>query len=131
MEKELYEHPVVIERTLRSMLEVADERVALQGLSLDLALPPRVTVSACGSAYYAGLVGRWWLEQLARVPTDCEVASEFRYRASPMPVGGLGLLVSQSGETADTLSALRCMHETGQKGTISCQRSRKQHGAPV
>ena len=114
MEKELYEHPVVIERTLRTMLDERGERVELPGVPLDLGLPPRVTVSGCGSAYYAGLVGRWWLEQIARVPTDCDVASEFRYRDPPMSNGGLGLLVSQSGETADTLSALRCLRASGQ-----------------
>ena len=97
------------------MLDTSGERVALPGLTLDLARPSRVTVTACGSAYYAGLVGRWWLERLAGVPTDADVASEFRYRAPPLPPGGLGLLVSQSGETADTLSALRYMHDRGQQ----------------
>ena len=72
-------------------------------------------MSACGSAFYAGLVGRWWFEAIARIPTDGDVASEFRYRTPPMPKGGLGLLVSQSGETADTLAALRYMREQGQQ----------------
>ncbi len=71
-------------------------------------------MSACGSAFYAGLVGRWWFEAMARIPTDGDVASEFRYRTPPLPKGGLGLLVSQSGETADTLAALRYMREQGQ-----------------
>jgi glucosamine--fructose-6-phosphate aminotransferase (isomerizing) len=75
---------------------------------------PRVTISACGSAYYAALVGRVWLEAIARLPTDADVASEFRYRAPPLPPEGLGLLVSQSGETADTLAALRYMQDEGQ-----------------
>jgi glucosamine--fructose-6-phosphate aminotransferase (isomerizing) len=83
-------------------------------LRFDLAAVPRVTVSACGSAYYAGLVGRCWFESLARLAVDADVASEFRYRAPPLPKGGLGLLVSQSGETADTLAALRYMREAGQ-----------------
>jgi glucosamine--fructose-6-phosphate aminotransferase (isomerizing) len=73
-----------------------------------------VTISACGSAYYAGLVGRWWLETYALLPTDIDVASEFRYRAPPLPPDGLGLLVSQSGETADTLAALGYLREQGQ-----------------
>jgi glutamine---fructose-6-phosphate transaminase (isomerizing) len=72
-------------------------------------------MSACGSAFYAGLVGRWWFEAIARIPTDGDVASEFRYRMPPLPKGGLGLLVSQSGETADTMAALRYMREQGQK----------------
>jgi len=75
---------------------------------------PRITISACGSAFYAGMVGRWWFEAIAKVPTDGDVASEFRYRTPPMTPGGLGLLVSQSGETADTLAALRYMREQGQ-----------------
>ena len=76
---------------------------------------PRITISACGSAFYAGLVGRWWFEAMARIPTDGDVASEFRYRTPPLPQGGLGLLVTQSGETADTLAALRYMREQGQQ----------------
>ncbi|MDE2391682.1 MAG: glutamine--fructose-6-phosphate transaminase (isomerizing), partial [Rhodospirillales bacterium] len=74
----------------------------------------RITMSACGSAFYAGLTAKFWLENLARVPVEADVASEFRYRAPPMEAGGLGLLVSQSGETADTLAALRYMKAEGQ-----------------
>ena len=88
--------------------------VALPDLPFDFATLPRITISACGSAFYAGLVGRWWFEAIARIPTDGDVASEFRYRTPPMPQGGLGMLVSQSGETADTLAALRYMREQGQ-----------------
>jgi glucosamine--fructose-6-phosphate aminotransferase (isomerizing) len=86
----------------------------LPAMPFDLAAIPRVTVSACGSAFYAGLTAKFWLESLARMPTDADVASEFRYRAPPMQAGGLGLLVSQSGETADTLAALRYMRAEGQ-----------------
>jgi glucosamine--fructose-6-phosphate aminotransferase (isomerizing) len=114
MEKELHEHPAVIGDTLRRMINPATRAVTLPDLSFDLARIPRVTVSACGSAYYAGLVGRWWFEQVARLPAEGDVASEFRYRTPPMPQGGLGLLVSQSGETADTMAALRYMREQGQ-----------------
>ena len=114
MEKELHEHPAVIGDTLHRMVNPATRAVALPELPFDLATVPRITISACGSAYYAGLVGRWWFEALARVTTDIDVASEFRYRTPPLPQGGLGLLVSQSGETADTLAALRYMHEQGQ-----------------
>ena len=115
MEKELHEHPAVIGDTLHRMVNPSTRAVSLPALPFDLATIPRITVSACGSAFYAGLVGRWWFEAIARVPADGDVASEFRYRAPPMPRGGLGLLVSQSGETADTLAALRYMREQGQR----------------
>nr|WP_294560568.1 glutamine--fructose-6-phosphate transaminase (isomerizing) [uncultured Rhodopila sp.] len=116
MEKELHEHPAVIGDTLHRMVNPATRAVALpDDLGIDFATVPRITMSACGSAFYAGLVGRWWFEAVARIPTDGDVASEFRYRTPPMPKGGLGLLVSQSGETADTLAALRYMRREGQQ----------------
>ncbi len=114
MEKELHEHPAVIGDTLRRMVNPSTRAVMLPELPFDLARVPRITISACGSAFYAGLVGRWWFEAVARIPTETDVASEFRYRTPPLPKGGLGLLVSQSGETADTIAALRYMHEQGQ-----------------
>jgi glucosamine--fructose-6-phosphate aminotransferase (isomerizing) len=114
MEKELHEHPAVIGETLRRMLDPGTRQVALPELPFDLAKIPRVTISACGSAFYAGLMGRYWLESLARLPADADVASEFRYRDPPLAKGGLGLLVSQSGETADTLAALRTMRSSRQ-----------------
>ncbi len=115
MEKELHEHPAVIGDTLHRMVNPSTRAVMLPDMPFDFATLPRITMSACGSAFYAGLVGRWWFEAMARIPTDGDVASEFRYRTPPMPAGGLGLLVSQSGETADTLAALRYMREQGQK----------------
>ncbi len=115
MEKELHEHPAVIGDTLHRMVNPATRAVNLPDLGIDFATLPRITMSACGSAYYAGLVGRWWFEAMARIPMDGDVASEFRYRTPPMPQGGLGLLVSQSGETADTMAALRYMRENGQR----------------
>ena len=115
MEKELHEHPAVIGDTLHRMVNPATRAVTLPDLGIDFATLPRITMSACGSAFYAGLVGRWWFEAMARIPMDGDVASEFRYRAPPLPLGGLGLLVSQSGETADTMAALRYMRENGQK----------------
>jgi glucosamine--fructose-6-phosphate aminotransferase (isomerizing) len=114
MEKELHEHPVVIGDVLSRMIDPTSRTVMLPDLPFDLIQVPRVTISACGSAYYAALVGRVWLEAIARLPTDADVASEFRYRAPPLPPEGLGLLVSQSGETADTLAALRYMQDEGQ-----------------
>ncbi len=114
MEKELHEHPAVLGDTLRQMINPRSRSVVLPELPFDFAAVPEVTVSACGSAFYAAQVGRYWFEQIARMPTRGDVASEFRYRAPPMPAGGLGVLVSQSGETADTLAALRYMREQGQ-----------------
>ena len=116
MEKELHEHPAVIGDTLHQMISPGNRSVALpEDLGIDFRQVSRITMSACGSAFYAGLVGRWWFEAIARIPADGDVASEFRYRTPPMPPGGLGLLVSQSGETADTLAALRYMREQGQR----------------
>ncbi len=114
MEKELHEHPSVIGQVLQRMIDPATRTVAMPALPFDLAAVPRVTVSACGSAYYAGLVARHWLEAEARLPTDADVASELRYREPPLPAGGLAVFLSQSGETADTLAALRSMRGAGQ-----------------
>ena len=114
MEKELHEHPAAIGQTLARMLDPAARMVTLPDLPFDWAQVPRVSIAGCGSTFYAGMAGRHWMEELARMPADIDVASEFRYRAPPMPVGGLGLLVSQSGETADTLAALRYMQQAGQ-----------------
>ncbi len=114
MEKELHEHPVVIGDVLHRMVDSATRMPALPALPFNLASLSRITLSACGSAFYAGLTAKFWLENIARMPVDADVASEFRYRAPPLPEGGLGLLVSQSGETADTLAALRYMRGAGQ-----------------
>jgi glucosamine--fructose-6-phosphate aminotransferase (isomerizing) len=115
MEKELHEHPAVIGDTLHRLIDPGTRAVALPPLDIDFAAIPRLTMAACGSAFYAGLVGRYWFESLARLPVDADVASEFRYRAPPLPPGGLGLLISQSGETADTMAALQTLHEAGQR----------------
>ncbi len=114
MEKELHEHPAAIGQTLARMLDSATRAVTLPELPFRWNEVPRVSVSGCGSTYYAGMAGRHWLEDLARLPVDIDVASELRYRAPPLPEGGVGLLVSQSGETADTLAALRFMRGAGQ-----------------
>ncbi len=114
MEKELHEHPLVIGQTLRRLIDPASRTVHLPALPFDPGSIRRATITACGSAFYAGLVGRYWLEDVARLPCDADVASEFRYRSPPLEAGGLGLLVSQSGETADTLAALRGLREAGQ-----------------
>ncbi|MEJ2121595.1 MAG: glutamine--fructose-6-phosphate transaminase (isomerizing) [Alphaproteobacteria bacterium] len=114
MEKEIHEQPAVIGDTLHSYFNPVERAVYLPELPFDLAKIPRMTVTACGTAFYAGHVGRYWLEQLARIPVDIDVASEMRYREAPMEKGGATVLVSQSGETADTMAALKYARETGQ-----------------
>ena len=114
MEKELHEHPATIGQALQRVIDPAARRIVLPTLPFDLARVPRITLTACGSAYYAGLVGRHWLEAEARIPCDADVASELRYREPPLEKGGMALLVSQSGETADTLAALRALRGAGQ-----------------
>ena len=86
---------------------------------------PRLTISACGTAFYAGLVGKYWFEKLARLPVEVDVASELRYRNPVYPEGGLALFVSQSGETADTLAALRDAKAAGQTHRLDRQCPRK------
>ena len=107
MAKEIHEQPEVISHTLSNYLDMSAGTVTVPQLGLDLASLPRVTMSACGTAYYAGLVGKYWIERYARLPVEIDVASEMRYREPPLPAGGLSIFVSQSGETADTLATLR------------------------
>jgi glucosamine--fructose-6-phosphate aminotransferase (isomerizing) len=107
MLKEIHEQPDVISRTLGHYIHFADERVHLPALPADLAKLSRLTISACGTAFYAGLIGKYWFEQIARLPVEIDIASEFRYREAPLPENGLALFISQSGETADTLAGLR------------------------
>jgi glucosamine--fructose-6-phosphate aminotransferase (isomerizing) len=115
MHKEIYEQPETISHTLAHYLDFSAERaVAADDLGFDFAKLERVAISACGTAYLAGLVGKYWFERLARLPVDIDIASEFRYREMPMPKNGLALFVSQSGETADTLASLRYCRAQGQ-----------------
>ena len=107
MEKEIHEQPIVVAQTLGAYLDPLAETVALPGLPFDLADVKRVQIVACGTALLAGHVASYWLEQLARVPVSIENASEYRYRDPVYEDGGLCLFISQSGETADTLAALR------------------------
>ncbi len=115
MAKEIYEQPETISHTLSHYVDMGAERVALrERLPFDFAALSRLTISACGTAYYAGAVARYWFEKYARLPVDVDVASEFRYREPPLEAGGLSLFISQSGETADTLAALRYCAGQGQ-----------------
>jgi glucosamine--fructose-6-phosphate aminotransferase (isomerizing) len=114
MQKEIYEQPTVVAQTLRSYVRQVDESVALPQIDFDLSAIRRVTIVACGTSYYAGLVAKYWFEAFARLPVDIDVASEFRYRDPLLEPGGLAIFISQSGETADTLAALRHCKANGQ-----------------
>ena len=115
MQKEIYEQPEVIAHTLSHYLDFGKCKTRLQeDLPFDFATLDRVAISACGTAYLAGLIGKYWFERYARLPVDIDVASEFRYREMPMAKNGLSLFISQSGETADTLASLRYCREQGQ-----------------
>lgn len=114
MQKEIFEQPTVVAQTLRSYIRQVDQSVALPQMDFDLSKINRVTIVACGTSYYAGLVAKYWFEQFARLPVDIDVASEFRYRDPVLEPGGLALFISQSGETADTLAALRHCKAAGQ-----------------
>ena len=114
MQKEIYEQPIVVAQTLRSYLRRYEQVVSLPQIDFDLASIRRVTIVACGTSYYAGMVAKYWFERFARLPVDIDVASEFRYRDPVYPENGAALFISQSGETADTLAALRHCKAAGQ-----------------
>ena len=113
MLKEIYEQPLVVAQTLHSYLRPVEEQVALPDMEFDLASIDRVAIVACGTASYVGMIGKYWIEQFARVPVEADVASEFRYRDPVLTPNMLGIVISQSGETADTLAALRHMKGAG------------------
>jgi glutamine---fructose-6-phosphate transaminase (isomerizing) len=114
MAKEIHEQPEVVGHTLAHYLDMSTERIALPKLPFDFPDIERLSISACGTAYYAGLTAKYWFERLARLPVDIEIASEFRYRSAPLRKGDAAVFVSQSGETADTLASLRYAREHGQ-----------------
>lgn len=115
MAKEIYEQPEVVGHTLTQYLDMANGQVRLPfGEQIDWKSLSRLTIGACGTSYYAGLIAKYWFEKLARLPVEIDVASEFRYREAPLPEHGLALFVSQSGETADTLAGLRYARQNGQ-----------------
>ncbi len=114
MAKEIFEQPEVIAHTFNAYIDPLNGAAALPPLSFDFAALPKVTLIACGTAYYACCLGRYWFEKLAKLPAEADVASEFRYRDAVLPEAGLALFVSQSGETADTLAALRHCRALGQ-----------------
>jgi glutamine---fructose-6-phosphate transaminase (isomerizing) len=114
MQKEIFEQPVVIGDTLMAHFHPTTRTVHLPSLPFDLKTLPKISIIACGTSYNAGMVAKYWIERLARMPVDVEIASEFRYRSPAMTKGGLSLFISQSGETLDTLAALRYAKEQGQ-----------------
>ncbi|MGE0499777.1 MAG: glutamine--fructose-6-phosphate transaminase (isomerizing) [Rhizobiaceae bacterium] len=113
MEKEIHEQPEVISHTLAHYLDFTTNMAKDFPLPFDFAAMDRLSISACGTAYLAGLVGKYWLERHARLPVDIDIASEFRYREQPLSKASAALFVSQSGETADTLASLRYCRREG------------------
>jgi len=112
MAKEIHEQPEVVGHTLANYLDMVAERVALpMALPFDFRALKRVSIAACGTAYYAGMIARYWFERFAHLSVDVDIASEFRYRDVPFEAGELAIFISQSGETADTLASLRCARE--------------------
>jgi glutamine---fructose-6-phosphate transaminase (isomerizing) len=112
MAKEIHEQPEVVGHTLAHYLDMVAERVDLpMALPFDFRALKRVSIAACGTAYYAGMVARYWFERLAHLPVEVDIASEFRYREPPLDPAALSIFISQSGETADTLASLRYARE--------------------
>jgi glucosamine--fructose-6-phosphate aminotransferase (isomerizing) len=114
MLKEIHEQPTVVGETLQAYIHPTTRRIEMPALPFDFASLPKLSLVACGTSYYAAQVARYWFERLARLPAEADIASEFRYRNPPLPVGGAALFISQSGETMDTLEALRLARREGQ-----------------
>ncbi|MGH6874995.1 MAG: glutamine--fructose-6-phosphate transaminase (isomerizing), partial [Aestuariivirgaceae bacterium] len=114
MAKEIAEQPEVVGHTLAEYVNFVDRQVVLPDFPFDFAQLDRLTITACGTAYLAGLTAKYWFEKFARLPVDVDIASEFRYREAPLSKNGLAMVISQSGETADTLAALRYCQARGQ-----------------
>ncbi len=115
MQKEMFEQPEVISHTLANYLDFSTGKVRQEAVGVDFSKVDRLTISACGTAFYAASVGKYWFEQIARLPVDSDIASEFRYREMPLSKDSLAMFVSQSGETADTLASLRYCKSQGLK----------------
>ncbi|HEX3884188.1 MAG TPA: glutamine--fructose-6-phosphate transaminase (isomerizing), partial [Stellaceae bacterium] len=115
MQKEIFEQPAVIGDTLHALINPATRSVHLPELPWPLSDIGKLTIIACGTSWHAATVAKYWLERIARIPVEVDIASEFRYRAPAMPRDGAAIFISQSGETADTLAALRYCRGEGQK----------------
>lgn len=114
MLKEIFEQPQVIGDTINAFVHATTGKIALPELPFDPAKVPKLTIVACGTAYYVAMVAKYWFEQIARLPVEVDIGSEFRYRDTPFEAGGVAMFVSQSGETLDTLEALRHAKRAGQ-----------------
>ena len=115
MAKEIHEQPEVVGHTLAHYIDMGEQRVRPFAWPVDPAKLTRITICACGTAYMAGLIGKYWIERFARLPVEIDVASEYRYREAPIDPSGVTIVISQSGETADTLASLRYAKERGSK----------------
>ncbi|MAZ32566.1 MAG: glutamine--fructose-6-phosphate transaminase (isomerizing) [Thalassospira sp.] len=115
MQKEIFEQPAVIGDTLHAFINPATRTIKLPDMPFSFNDVSRLTIVACGTSYYAGMVAKHWIERYAGLGVDIDIASEFRYRCPPLPKGGVALFLSQSGETLDTLAALRYAKSKGQK----------------
>lgn len=114
MAKEIHEQPEVVSHTLAHYVDLGTRKVVMPDMPFDFAKLNRLTISACGTAYYAGLVAKYWFERYARLPVEIDVASELRYREAPLSPNSAALFISQSGETADTLATLRYCRDEAQ-----------------
>ena len=115
MLKEIYEQPVVLEETIQAYVDLSSNKIHLPNFNFDLAKIKKITIVACGTSYYAGLAGKYLIEQIANVEVEVDIASEFRYRKAPFRDDNLMIFISQSGETADTLAALKYCKQNQQK----------------
>ncbi|MEH6548069.1 MAG: glutamine--fructose-6-phosphate transaminase (isomerizing), partial [Sneathiella sp.] len=114
MMKEIVEQPAVIGETLNSFFNPSNQTITLPDLPFDWNDLPKITIVACGTSFYAAMIAKYWFEQVADLSVEVDIASEFRYRNMPLRDGGLAMFISQSGETADTLAALKYAKEKGQ-----------------
>ena len=115
MLKEIYEQPLVLNETMQAYVELSSNKIHLPNFNFDLSQIKKITIIACGTSYYAGLVGKYLIEEIANIEVEVDIASEFRYRKSPFREDNLMIFVSQSGETADTLAALKYAKQNKQK----------------
>lgn len=115
MLKEIYEQPQVIGETLHAIVNPAERKLVLPDSAVDLATAERLTLIACGTSYYACMTAKYWFESIARIPVEVDIASEYRYRDTVHPKNGVAIFISQSGETVDTLAALRHAKQGGQQ----------------
>jgi len=113
MQKEIFEQPLVLTQTLSTMIDPLEQSVLLDSDLVDCETLQTIHIVACGTSYYAGMLAQYWIEKLTRIPVNVDIASEFRYRDPVLKSGDIALFISQSGETSDTLAALKHCKEQG------------------